>query len=940
MSDIRHFALFSVLLWAAASASAASPAPILGNIDGMTPHSDGSQTLHGWTCQQGNNAAIQTNVYLGGPNGTGTFSLPLSVLANSANEAAVNTVCQDTGSHRFNITIPALVVGQFSGQRIYVYGLYPQIGATGGGLLNGSGTYAIATAQALTVGNTCTGVVCDYTGAREGVSTELSCASGTMTVQSATFGAGTSTESCASYLASLCNGKDFCEPNFNNGSCGGDPDPNVYKSASAIVSCVQSSTSTEFPGVAAEPLVVTSGSSHVVAMAYEAWFGPHTLNFQNVAATPLLSSTDMSSAGLRGYDSADPAIIRQHVKWLENLGMDAVTIDLTNGMACTFDSFAFASTIDSGCTSGAAQFWQNLKNNTGNLYPAWTKLGTRLKIIPMIGGADADSLSVDTDGKTAIEHGLDYFAGLMSQYPNLSVIYEGKPLILVFFGAAQSPDTVNSQWAKVMQLIAQKGYNSMFTVKMAAGLMDSQPALWLNANSTPTGPIQMSPKYPFFSLVDRLKPSYGLYPSYNLNGSVVENLAASISTASSDNGWGSNNTYDPGDALRGNGETFQAFMAVADQLKPTFLFVNQFNEYTHPDQGWDANTINDMDPTNLWGFQTFQVVRDQIYQYRGLYSSNLNMAGSPIGYLPMGSASSNDVLSGWPASSAVDGNFASSYSSYPFTSTANTRGTYLAAWLKNGPQLVSHVLLRARLLSGVPTGFPAAYDIYVTASSASQSSPTWTYVGNFTAQPDSNGLATAYLGFDYTAAGVKIVPTLMGTNNPGGNYFQMAEIGLGTDYLQYAPSAPSTVYPIVSATSNDALSTQPASNVVVSSNAYYSSNYFSSSANDRGTYLQGLMGSQQQVSKVILTARMSGIQPIAFPITYDVYLTAPGSKTSWNFIGHFSTSPNANGVATIDLGGTYATWGVQIIPTTLSVDDNVTGLNHYFQLSQIQLGSP
>lgn len=42
-------------------------------------------------------------------------------------------------------------------------------------------------------------------------------------------------------------------------------------------------------------------------------------------------------------------------------------------------------------------------------------------------------------------------------------------------------------------------------------------------------------------------------------------------------------------------------MDYAEQLKPTFLFIDQFNEFVPPDEGWNANTDDDIEPANLGG---------------------------------------------------------------------------------------------------------------------------------------------------------------------------------------------------------------------------------------------------------------------------------------------------------------------------------------------------
>ena len=78
----------------------------------------------------------------------------------------------------------------------------------------------------------------------------------------------------------------------------------------------------DLPG---RPLTVTE-SSRIVVMEYEAWFGPNALTFQNSSAIPLLQSADMRSLG-GGYDSADPKVIQQHVRWLEQIGVDAAIAD-------------------------------------------------------------------------------------------------------------------------------------------------------------------------------------------------------------------------------------------------------------------------------------------------------------------------------------------------------------------------------------------------------------------------------------------------------------------------------------------------------------------------------------------------------------------------------------------------------------------------------------
>jgi hypothetical protein len=369
----------------------------------------------------------------------------------------------------------------------------------------------------------------------------------------------------------------------------------------------------------AGPLVVDSGS-RVVVMEYEAWFGPKAVTFQGSAAMPLLQSADMQAVG-GGYDSADPAVIKQHVAWLEYLGTDAAIIDLTNNVSCIFNSEWFVEKYVPSCTPSFRNYNRNIRNNTGNLYPAWSALGTRLKLIPLLGGSFSNVLIKDKDGKNAFEKEVDYFGALMQQYPNLQVIYEGKPLMIVFLGAAQDPNPSDHPlWFRIEEFLQRHPeIGEKYTFRLMAGYLDSQPDLWAT-QGTPDGPVEVNPQYGFWSWVDRLntrctEPLCPYYPSYN------RAFTASIATAGQ-SGWGCPNPnappYCPDDALRFGDDdsyvTFDAFMTYAKQLDPIFLLLHQFNEFA-AEEGWDANTNDDIEPANLWG-NDLKIVKDEIETYR------------------------------------------------------------------------------------------------------------------------------------------------------------------------------------------------------------------------------------------------------------------------------------------------------------------------------------
>jgi hypothetical protein len=378
---------------------------------------------------------------------------------------------------------------------------------------------------------------------------------------------------------------------------------------------------------AAQPLAV-GRSSRVVVMEYEAWFGPKAVTFQGSSAMPLLQSADMQPVG-GGYDSADPAVIKQHLAWLEYLGIDAAITDLTNNVSCIFNSEWFVKKYLRNCTPSFRIYNQTIRHNTGNLYPAWSGLGTKIKLIPLLGGISNNVLIKDTDGKTAFEKEVEYFGERLHEYPNLSVIYEGKPLMLIFLGAAQDPNPADHPlWSRIEQFLQHHPeIGEKYTFKLMAGYLDSQPDLWAT-QGTPDGPVEINPAYGFWSWVDRLntsctEPLCPYYPSYNQVGARVENFTASIATAGQ-SGWGCPHPNAPpycaDDALRFGKDasytTFNSFMTYAKQLDPIFLLIHQFNEFVPPDEGFDANTNDDVEPANLWGSQDLKIVKDEIKAYR------------------------------------------------------------------------------------------------------------------------------------------------------------------------------------------------------------------------------------------------------------------------------------------------------------------------------------
>jgi len=434
--------------------------------------------------------------------------------------------------------------------------------------------------------------------------------------------------------------------------------------------------------VPSAPLVV-DGTSHVVVMEYEAWFGPKAVGFpaRGQSPRPLLTSPDMQPYG-GGYDSADPSVIRNHLANLTAMGADAAIVELTNNVSCIFDDGDDA--VNPALLNPCGQTTvalnrsfkrgnQQIRDNDGLIYSAWSAFGTNLKIVPLLACQDNGCLTPYSEsgsvtgfgvdpcpaipgipagnldgnpavtGTTSFEKEMAWYGKLMARYPNLDVIYEGKPLVLIFAppGVDDTPCLMNT----LHRLIASTGLDAKYTFRMMGGYFDTDSTFWDEpAGYVPAGPTPLKRGFGFqwWSWVDRLNRRFSYFPSYTVAPHVarVENLTASIATAGQF-GWG---TYPaacppaprdnppltsckPGtdyyidaslrDENRAPYSTFNDFMGVARGLDPIFLMLHQFNEFSLGDEGWDANSTDDIEAADDGiARSAVEAVRDQVERYR------------------------------------------------------------------------------------------------------------------------------------------------------------------------------------------------------------------------------------------------------------------------------------------------------------------------------------
>ena len=381
------------------------------------------------------------------------------------------------------------------------------------------------------------------------------------------------------------------------------------------------------------PLTVDQNSRGVIVMEYEAWFTSlHSLSsFQHFYA-PILKSANMIASGQAGYDSQDPLVINQHIAWLEALGVNAVIAEQTNGAPCDMNygtetncaHFLNRNKSDLSGQSGYSASINSINQSTFNLYRAFANNGTAIKIIPMVDGWEPDVyIGLRSNNKTIFDNQVQAYLQLMNEYPQLNVIYEGKPLMLVYLSAAQQPGVATSVLSRAKKAITK--YRSQLTIRLMAGFIDSQPNLWTPNVTGNSGLHPVNPAYQTWSWVDRLNSAQGLFPSYTTAGSRVEAFTVSVATpgtavVNGDGGW---NAPDAG--LYNNGQTFNQFLQYAEQLNPIFLIVDQFNEYGTPDQGVDEQHSNDIEPTMQWGNAKYETVQAALLSYESTVQQYLDV---------------------------------------------------------------------------------------------------------------------------------------------------------------------------------------------------------------------------------------------------------------------------------------------------------------------------
>ena len=428
---------------------------------------------------------------------------------------------------------------------------------------------------------------------------------------------------------------------------------------------------------------------HVVMLSYEPWFGkeaqhdwhrvPGTLND---AILPILRSPGLArhidlvddwgrrqSYDTDGYDSGDPKIISQHAEWIQALGVDAILMDMSNQVG------DYQNINDRNAVSGTFR-------NIRAIYREYHEKNFNLKIVPMLGVYGSHDI---TSG--GFERMLnDWYEMMTKDFPGHNIVYEGLPLMAVFHGAPQYGDTCGTRscWQWTRKVLSEtrprgaplgKNWFDYITVRHFGGYFDAQPSFWgenragvsqIQNNCDPAeirGPFQdwCDPNVNFWSWIDRFQPKKKIFPTFTsppYAKNTVEVFTAAQSSGGSESpsdfqagnpdavdtplirdncyatrrggiscGWGRPGKYSATAAKRiENGvPTFTRYMNVARELQPTFLIVNQWNQFEQVDEGFDYMTTHSIEPANygpgIDPWEPYNLVKAEIKKYRDVIGS-------------------------------------------------------------------------------------------------------------------------------------------------------------------------------------------------------------------------------------------------------------------------------------------------------------------------------
>lgn len=336
---------------------------------------------------------------------------------------------------------------------------------------------------------------------------------------------------------------------------------------------------------------------HSVGLFWEPWFTTHNAQYGTAEAVPAVGQ----------YDSFNPDVMRQHAIWFTELGIDWLGVDWTNNLwgQSHFSGRGIQAQEIINATAKTIEAYHTMRTTEGMDVP---------QFVLLLGLDNGPSTTLQ-----AITEEMDWVAAnIIAPYPDSAVMYEGKPLIVVFDGTGTDHSSFSHPKFTIRWMASQL-QDSHFEQKGYWSWMDGsmEPAITMHGGAAEA--VTVTPA--FFAGEGWLGATAGPRNGGTTLANEVESVLA-----------------------RSASRTRDARGALASAA-PRFLMVCQWNEYAGQPNGggygpdknrfvdsYSPNLSNDLEPTSPgacayarpnrtcggYGWQPANLFRALLDQYRSV----------------------------------------------------------------------------------------------------------------------------------------------------------------------------------------------------------------------------------------------------------------------------------------------------------------------------------
>jgi hypothetical protein len=296
----------------------------------------------------------------------------------------------------------------------------------------------------------------------------------------------------------------------------------------------------------------TPHADRLVGISYHPWFPP--IRWTETWGRPVLGH----------YDSADEFVVRQHVRWLMDAGVDFLVLDWSNNLRAA-DSPEL----------------QQIEAATRRIFEIFATFdrGPRLAFLL---GIDSDPANLENGALQAKVDALHAEYAADPRFAPWLQTHEGKPLLLVYVGTPSPWPEGTPPWD-----------DPRFTVRWVTAHLDEQPGL-LDANGGAEGYWSWWERTPQRHATHQGKPE-----------------CVTVSAAfTGPTGWD-----DPAARGRRDGQTFAEQWVRAQELGPRFVLINSWNEWYRAEEQ-DEEFSNDLEPSKAHQYLYLQLLEHGIEAWK------------------------------------------------------------------------------------------------------------------------------------------------------------------------------------------------------------------------------------------------------------------------------------------------------------------------------------